>query len=74
MIKHGDFLDFSINQEKLAYPIRVEFDEIDYPYVYSEPLEEVIISMQRSVNCKELFYNLPELSKKLATKLSIQIM
>ncbi|MFE8697242.1 transglutaminase family protein [Cytobacillus sp. FJAT-53684] len=58
--KAGVYSEFSISQEKLAYPIRTELDEIDYPYVYSRPLETVIQSMKDSTDCKELFLKRPE--------------
>lgn len=58
--KVGVYSEFSISPEKLAYPIRTELAEIDYPNVYSEPLEEVILSMRNSENCQELFFKRPE--------------
>lgn len=58
--KPGISSEFSISPEKLAYPIRTELDEIDYPYVYSEPLDEVISGMKLANDCKELFVNRPE--------------
>ncbi|WP_066070225.1 transglutaminase-like domain-containing protein [Neobacillus soli] len=58
--KPGVHSEFSISPEKLAYPIRTELDEIDYPFVYSRPLESVISSMQQSVDCRELFFKRPE--------------
>jgi transglutaminase-like putative cysteine protease len=58
--KLGVNSEFSITLEKLAYPIRTELDESDYPYVYSKPLEEVISSMKESADCKELFFKRPE--------------
>lgn len=58
--KPGISSEFSISPEKLAYPIRTELDEIDYPYVFSEPLDEVISGMKLANDCKELFVNRPE--------------
>ncbi|WML38267.1 transglutaminase family protein [Neobacillus sp. OS1-2] len=58
--KPGVQSEFSISPERLAYPIRTELGEEDYPYVYSKPLESVISSMKYSTDCKELFYNRPE--------------
>jgi len=34
--------NFSINEEKLAYKIKNEFDGVDYPHVYSKPIPEII--------------------------------
>ncbi|MBP2241029.1 transglutaminase-like putative cysteine protease [Cytobacillus eiseniae] len=58
--KPGVYSEFSISPEKLAYPIRTQLDEMDYPFVYKDPLESVIYSMEQSINCKELFFNRPE--------------
>lgn len=58
--KPGVSSEFSISPEKLAYPIRNEIDEVDYPYVFSGPLDKVISAMEDSADCKELFFNRPE--------------
>ncbi|MDP4083291.1 MAG: transglutaminase family protein [Bacillota bacterium] len=58
--KPGVHSEFSIHPEKLAYTIHTELDEMDYPNVYRKPLEEVILSMKQSADCKELFFNRPE--------------
>lgn len=58
--KEGIDSQFSITTEQLAYPIRTELGEIDYPNVYFEPLPSVIKSMQESESCASLFYNRPE--------------
>ena len=58
--KPGVSSEFSITPEKLAYPIRNELDEVDYPNVFSEPLDEVISAMEYSNDCKELFFKRPE--------------
>ena len=58
--KPGVNSQFTIEYEQLAYPIRTELGEIDYPYVFAEPLKEVISSMQDSEDCHELFFKRPE--------------
>lgn len=58
--KEGIHSEFSIQEEKLAYRIRVELGEVDYPNVYVKPLDTVIKAMQESNNCGELFFNRPE--------------
>ncbi|WP_102272954.1 transglutaminase-like domain-containing protein [Cytobacillus massiliigabonensis] len=58
--KAGVYSEFSISPEKLAYPIRSELDEFDYPYIYGHPLDSVIQSMKNSLDCRELFYKRPE--------------
>lgn len=59
--KPGIDSQFSIETEKLAYPIRTALGEIDYPEVYVQPLPTVIKSMQESNDCLALFYNRPEM-------------
>lgn len=58
--KPGINAQFSIAEEKLAYPIRTELGEVDYPEVFTEPLDSVIKAMQTAENCQALFYNRPE--------------
>jgi|SRR5690625_1352280 len=58
--KEGINSEFSTDKEKLAYPIRTELGEIDYPEVYSNPLPSVIESMNDSKDCHALFFNRPE--------------
>jgi len=58
--KPGVDSQFIAEHEKLAYPIRPELGEFDYPNVFSEPLEEVITAMKNSTTTKELFLNRPE--------------
>lgn len=58
--KPGVDSEFSIETEKLAYPIRTSLGEIDYPKVYTKPLDSVIAAMHNSKGCHELFYKRPE--------------
>lgn len=58
--KPGVNAQFTTDHEQLAYPIREELGEIDYPFVYVEPLESVIDSMKESKDCHELFFKRPE--------------
>lgn len=57
--KPGVDSQFTTIEEKLAYPIRTELGEIDYPYVFTRPLDAVIASMKNSPNCSSLFNNRP---------------
>lgn len=59
--KEGIDSQFSIKEEKLAYPIRESLGEIDYPNVFTHPLPSVITAMQDSKDSQELFYKRPEL-------------
>jgi transglutaminase-like putative cysteine protease len=58
--KPGVNSQFTIEYEQLAYPIRTDLGEIDYPYVFATPPKEVISSMQESADCHELFFKRPE--------------
>lgn len=58
--KEGIDSQFSIEEEKLAYPIREALGEIDYPDVFVQPLASVITAMRESVDCQALFFNRPE--------------
>lgn len=51
---------FTTDVEQLAYPIRTELGEVDYPDVFVAPLPSVIRAMQTSKDCQALFYNRPE--------------
>ena|SRR5699024_629141 len=58
--KEGIDSQFSIDEEKLAYPIRKSLGEIDYPNVLTAPLPSVITAMRDSKDSQELFYKRPE--------------
>ena len=58
--KPGVDSQFSTDTEKLAYPIRTELGEADYPEVFTAPLPSVIKSMEESAACQALFFNRPE--------------
>lgn len=58
--KPGIDSQFTTDKEQLAYPIRTELGEVDYPNVLTEPLLSVIDAMRESKNCQELFYKRPE--------------
>lgn len=57
--KPGVNSQFSIEREQLAYPIRPELGEVDYPYVFVAPRAEVLASMRDSADGHALFYNRP---------------
>ncbi len=58
--KPGINSQFSIDKEQLAYPIRPELGEVDYPNVFTDPLSSVVKSMQESADSQELFFKRPE--------------
>jgi len=48
--KLGINAQFSLNEEKLAYPIRPQLNEIDYSTIYVNPAQVVIETMKNSTN------------------------
>src|SRR5699024_1189340 len=58
--KPGISSSFSINKEKLAYPIRPDMGEIDYPQIFVKPLDSVITAMRSAKDSFDLFYKRPE--------------
>lgn len=58
--KPGIDSQFSIEEEKLAYPIDKSKGEKDYPNVFAEPLPLVIEAMKDSKDVEDLFYKRPE--------------
>ena len=59
--KVGIDSQFNTEKEELAYPIRPQLGEVDYPEVFIAPLPTVIQAMQSSESCQSLFYNRPEM-------------
>lgn len=45
---------FSIDKEQLAFPIRAEYDEIDYPTIYTNHLEIITQTLENNTNCIEM--------------------
>ena len=58
--KPGIDSQFSIETEQLAYPIRPELGEVDYPNVFKAPLPAVLEAMRTSKDSQELFFKRPE--------------
>lgn len=48
--KEGVNAEFSIDKERLAFPIRAEYDEIDYKTVYAEPLQMTMDILEKSTD------------------------
>ncbi|HWQ70724.1 MAG TPA: transglutaminase-like domain-containing protein [Desulfitobacteriaceae bacterium] len=57
--KSGVNAQFLLEKEKLAFNIRDEFDEINYPIVFSKPDFNVIAALENSKSLDELWANLP---------------
>jgi transglutaminase-like putative cysteine protease len=58
--KPGVDAQFSLEEEKLAFPVRKEFGEYENFTVYPDSSENVIDSLLKSKNVKELIGNLPD--------------
>lgn len=58
--KDGVDAQFSLSEERLAYPVSLERSEFDYPIIYSDPVSEVVKALTRWKTFEELWANLPE--------------
>ncbi len=58
--KPGVNSEFNLDSEQLAYTIHEDLGEVDYPYVYAAPAEDVLQSMKNAADCHDLFINRPE--------------
>lgn len=59
--KPGIQAEFSTSQEQLAYVVRPELDEIDYPIIYAQPHPKVVKALREQTNCLHLCrYFLPD--------------
>ncbi len=45
--KAGVRAEFSLTEERLAFPVRALFDEIDYPELYAEPHPAIVTTLER---------------------------
>lgn len=57
--KEGVNAEFSIEKEKLAFPVREEFGERDGYVIYTKPNKNVINALKNSKTLEELIENLP---------------
>jgi transglutaminase-like putative cysteine protease len=52
---------FSTSEERLAFPVRTEYDEVDYPNIYATPHPAVMEAMEKYINRREYKYDISEL-------------
>ena len=52
--KPGVQAEFSTGDERLAYVVRPELDEIDYPTIYTRPHPKVVKALREQTNCLHL--------------------
>lgn len=55
--KKGIDAQFSIEEEKLAFPINEELDEKDYPIVYAKPHPKTVDVLEEHTNALEMYIN-----------------
>ncbi|QHW33059.1 transglutaminase family protein [Paenibacillus rhizovicinus] len=55
--KIGIDAQFSVSEEKLAFPVRPAYDEIDYPLIHSLPHPKTIEALQQHTNCITMCLN-----------------
>lgn len=58
--KPGVKAEFDLEREVLAYPIRAEYQEVDFPTIYSQPNQNVIAALRKSQTRDDLIANLPD--------------
>jgi transglutaminase-like putative cysteine protease len=59
--KEGIDAQFSIDEEKLAFPIQEKYDEKDYPVIYVKPNTKTIAVLKKHTDALEMYKNyLPE--------------
>jgi transglutaminase-like putative cysteine protease len=52
--KPGIQAEFSTGEERVAFVVRPELDEIDYPTIYAQPHPKVVKVLQEQTNCLHL--------------------
>lgn len=59
--KAGVDAQFSTGEERLAFPVRQAYDEVDYPVIYTRPNPKTIEVLKRNTDCKQMYlHGLPE--------------
>lgn len=58
--KEGVNAQFSISEEKLAFPIRKDYNEKDFPIIYKEPNARTMLALKQQSDCEALYCNLPD--------------
>lgn len=57
---NGRNAQFSPDHEQLAFPVRAEYDETDYPTIYAAPVDIVTRTLESNTNAVDMVkYNLP---------------
>ncbi|MNY50543.1 hypothetical protein D3C86_1860510 [compost metagenome] len=60
--KPGIQAEFSLDEEKLAFPIRKEYDEVDYLTIFKSPNVKTIETLKNNNDCISMYlHGLPDL-------------
>ena len=49
---------FSTDKEKIAFPVRVEYDEVDYPVFFAIPHPLVMDALEKYINRREYEFDI----------------
>jgi transglutaminase-like putative cysteine protease len=58
--KPGVDAQFSLEREELAFPIRPQFDEVDYPTLYAEPHPRIVDTLMFNDDVLTMYTHLPD--------------
>jgi transglutaminase-like putative cysteine protease len=58
--KPGVDAQFSLGREQVAFPIRPEYDEVDYPTLYAEPHPCILDTLMSNDDVIKMYTNLPD--------------
>jgi transglutaminase-like putative cysteine protease len=53
--KPGIAADFSLAEERLAFPVRPEFDEVDYPALHAQPHAAIVNTLLANEDAMEMY-------------------
>jgi transglutaminase-like putative cysteine protease len=53
--KPGVAAEFSLDEERLAFPIRPQFAEVDYPELYAEPHPAIVATLEGNDDALEMY-------------------
>lgn len=53
--KPGINAQFSTGEERLAFPVRPRYGEIDYPHIFAEPLKCTMETLEKSTDCLRMY-------------------
>jgi transglutaminase-like putative cysteine protease len=55
--KPGVAAEFSLGEERLAFPVRPEYDEIDYPELYAQPHPAIVHTLTTNDDAMVMYRN-----------------